>query len=41
MTTAETKDKLWEKVREYNQLSHIYSDMADELTHLAQELEDE
>ena len=27
-----SEDKLWEKVRYYNELSHIYSNLADELT---------
>ena len=32
-------EKIWAKVREYNDKSHLYSEMADELTKLAQELE--
>ena len=32
-------EKIWAKVREYNEKSHLYSEMADELTKLAQELE--
>ena len=31
--------RIWAKVREYNEKSHLYSEMADELTKLAQELE--
>lgn len=31
--------RIWVKVREYNEKSHLYSEMADELTKLAQELE--
>ena len=33
-------EKIWEKVREYNFKSHLYSDLADELTKLAQQIED-
>lgn len=34
-------DKIWEKARLYEELSHHYSNMADELTRLAQELEEQ
>ena len=30
---------IWTKVRELNEKSHLYSEMADELTELAQQLE--
>ena len=32
-------EKLYEKARFYNNLSHVYSNMADEFTRIAQELE--
>lgn len=32
-------EMLWEKVRELNEKSHLYSEMADELTKLAQNIE--
>lgn len=32
-------NRIWAKVRELNDKSHLYSEMADELTKLAQELE--
>lgn len=32
-------EKIWLKVRELNEKSHIYSEVADELTKLAQEIE--
>lgn len=32
-------NRIWAKVRELNEKSHLYSEMADELTKLAQELE--
>lgn len=35
------KEALWEKVREYNNLSHMYSEMADALTKVAQELDED
>ena len=31
---------LWEKVRELNDKSHLYSEMADWLTQLAQQIEE-
>lgn len=31
---------IWEKVRELNLKSHIYSEVADELTKLAQQIEE-
>lgn len=34
-------NKLWEKIRYYNSLSHIYSEIADDLIKLAQEIDDE
>lgn len=34
-------DRLWAMVRELNEKSHLYSDMADELTKLIQKLEGE
>lgn len=39
MKTVIETDKLWEKVRELNEKSHIYSEMADELTKLIKQLE--
>ena len=32
-------ERVWAKVRELNEKSHLYSEMADEHTKLAQELE--
>ena len=32
-------ERIWLKVRELNEKSHIYSEVADELTKLAQEIE--
>lgn len=34
-------DKLWEQVRYYNNLSHEFSKIADELTGLAQMLDED
>lgn len=38
--TTETR-LIWEKVRYYNELSHVYSEIADKLTKLAQDMENE
>lgn len=39
MKTVIETDNLWGKVRELNEKSHIYSEMADELTKLIKQLE--
>ena len=36
--TIETQT-MWERVRYYNELSHVYSEVADKLAKLTQELE--
>ena len=33
--------KLWEQARKYNELSNVYSEIADQYVKLTQELEDE
>lgn len=33
-------EKIWAKVRELNEKSHLYSEMADELLKLVQEIEE-
>lgn len=39
MKTEIDTSRIWARVRELNEKSHLYSEMADELTKLAQELE--
>ena len=41
MTITVDSDKLWAMVRELNEKSYLYSEMADKLTKLIQKLEGE
>lgn len=41
MTITVDSDRLWAMVRELNEKSHLYSDTADKLTKLIQQLEGE